>query len=93
MKLNTSAQAGSENKSDVLVTVSPAEELTVKLLAKPIIAKQFGAQIERAVRQAAADEGVDAARIEVRDDGGALDFAIRARVRCALRRAKGGAAS
>ena len=25
MKLNTSAQAGSENKSDVLVTVSPAE--------------------------------------------------------------------
>ena len=46
MKLNTSAQAGSENKSDVLVTVSPAEELTVKLLAKPIIAKQFGAQIE-----------------------------------------------
>ena len=75
MKLNTSAQAGSENKSDVLVTVSPAEELTVKLLAKPIIAKQFGA------------------RIEVRDGGGALDFAIRARVRCALRRAKGGAAS
>ena len=93
MKLNTSAQAGSENKSDVLVTVSPAEELTVKLLAKPIIAKQFGAQIERAVRQAAADEGVDAARIVVRDGGGALDLAIRARVRCALRRAKGGAAS
>ena len=41
----------------------------------------------------AIDEGVDAARIEVRDGGGALDFAIRARVRCALRRAKGGAAS
>lgn len=91
MKLSISAQAGSENKSDVLVSVSPAEDLSVKLTAKPIIVRQFGAQIERAVRQAAAKEGVDGALIEVKDGGGALDFAIRARVRCALRRAKEGA--
>lgn len=91
MKLTTTAQAGSENKSDVLVIVSPAEELTVQLQAKPIILRQFGAQIESVVRQAAADEGVDGACIQVKDGGGALDFAIRARVRCALHRAKGGA--
>lgn len=91
MKLTTTAQAGSENKSDVLVIVNPAEELTVQLQAKPIILRQFGAQIESVVRQAAADEGVDGACIQVKDGGGALDFAIRARVRCALHRAKGGA--
>ena len=91
MKLTTTAQAGSENKSDVLVTVTPAGELTVQLQAKPIILRQFGAQIESVVRQAAEEENVDGACISVKDGGGALDFAIRARVRCALRRAKGGA--
>lgn len=92
MKLTTTAQAGSENKSDVLVTVSPADELTVQLQAKAIILRQFGARIESVVRQTAQEEGVDGACIQVKDGGGALDFAIRARVRCALRRAKGGAA-
>lgn len=90
MRLTTGAQAGSENKGDVAVRVFPADKLAVRLLAKPIIVRQFGAQIERVVRQAAADEQVDAALIEVRDGGGALDFAVRARVRCALRRAKEG---
>ena len=91
MKLTTTAQAGSENKSDVLVTVTPADGLTVQLQAKPIITRQFGAQIEMVVRQTAEEEGVDGANIHVKDGGGALDFAIRARVRCALRCAKGGA--
>lgn len=88
MELKACAQAGSECKGDVLVEVAQADELTVKLIAKPIIVRQFGAQIEKIVRQAAAEEQVDAALIEVHDGGGALDFAIRARVRCALRRAK-----
>lgn len=88
MRITTSAQAGSENKSDVLVSVSPADTLTVHLQAKPIILRQFGGQIERVVRQTAEEEGVDAAHIEVKDGGGGLDFVIRARVRCALRRAK-----
>ena len=92
MKLDAGAQAGRVAKSDVLVTVAPAEMLIVELLAKPIIVRQFGAQIEQVVRQAAAEEGIDAAHIQVKDGGGALDFAIRARVRAALRRAKGGAA-
>lgn len=91
MKLTTTAQAGSENKSDVLVTVTPADELTVQLQAKPIIMRQFGAQIESVVRKVAEEEGVAGAEILVKDGGGALDFAIRARVRCALHRAKGGA--
>ena len=89
MKLQASAAAGSENKSDVLVTVAPADSLTVTLLAKPIILRQFGPQIDETVRQAAAQEGVEGAAIQVKDGGGALDFTIRARVRCALRRAKG----
>lgn len=91
MKLTTTAQSGSETKSDVLVTVSPADELTIQLEAKPIILRQFGQRIETVVRQVAKEEGVDGACVHVKDGGGALDFAIRARVRCALRRAKGGA--
>lgn len=89
MKLNQIAQAGTEAKSDALVTVTPAEELTVHLQAKPIILRQFGKQIEETVRQVAMEENVDGADISIKDGGGALDFAIRARVRCALRRAKG----
>ena len=90
MKLYASAAAGSENKSDVFVTVAPADTITVTLLAKPIILRQFGPQIEAVVREAAAQEEVEGAAIQVKDGGGALDFTIRARVRCALRRAKKG---
>lgn len=90
MHLSASAQAGSGNKSDVLVSVSPAQELNVVFQGKPIILKQFGAQIQQVIRQTAAEEDVDGANIEVKDGGGALDFVIRARVRAALRRAKGG---
>jgi citrate lyase acyl carrier protein len=89
MKLATTVQAGSEKRSDVLVIVSPADGLTVQLQAKPIILWQFGQRIESVVRQVAQEEDVDGACIQVKDGGGALDFAIRARVRCALRRAKG----
>lgn len=87
------ASAGSGNKSDALVTVAPADSLQISLTAKPIIMRQYGGLIDEAVRQAAEEEGVDAAVISVTDGGGALDYVIRARVRCALRRAKGGAAA
>lgn len=91
MKLLTEAQAGSEQKNDALVWVSPADEVTVRLQAKPIILRQFGAGIEAQVRQVAQEEGVTGADIRIQDGGGALDFVLRARVRCALRRAMGGA--
>lgn len=90
MKLLTEAQAGSDRKNDALVWVSPADEVTVLVQAKPIILRQFGAGIEAQVRQVAREEGVTGADIRIQD-GGALDFVLRARVRCALRRAMGGA--
>ena len=65
MKLSISAQAGSENKSDVLVSVSPAEDLSVKLTAKPIIVRQFGAQ---AVRRAVLVKEIAAQRVKTRID-------------------------
>lgn len=91
MRITTSAQAGSEQKNDVLVTVSPGDgdTLSVTLAAKPIILKQFGGQMEQVIRQVAAEEGISGGAIAVTDGGGALDFVIRARVRTALRRAKG----
>lgn len=84
--LNQSAQAGSLESGDALVRVRPVVDgsLTVRVESK--VSPRFSRAIERAVRETAAEHGVDAAYFEVIDRG-ALDFVLRARVTTALRRA------
>ena len=90
MEIYCRASAGTLESSDAYVEIEPGSG-AVDVQIQSVVADQFGTQIEAVVRQAAQEEGVDGACIQVKDGGGALDFAIRARVRCALRRAKGGA--
>ncbi|MDR3296240.1 MAG: citrate lyase acyl carrier protein [Clostridiales Family XIII bacterium] len=83
----TFAQAGSENKGDALVSVSPNPDggIQISIAAKAIIRQQFGEHIENLLHRAAAEKGIGSARIEVKDCG-ALDYVIRARLFCAMRR-------
>jgi citrate lyase acyl carrier protein len=90
MKIEHSAYAGSEKKGDTYVHVFPSDTIQIDIVAKPTIVKSFGKLLEEDILDALRKEDVTAARIELRDGGGALDFVVRARVRCALRRAREG---
>ena len=88
MRIKRSAQAGTMQSSDLMVTVEPADELIVEI--ESTVQKQFGHLIEAQVMRVIKRLGVEQGRIAVADRG-ALDYAIDARVEAALRRAGGGA--
>ena len=87
MNVGKKAMAGTMESNDVMVYVSPAPQ-GIEVRVKSIVAYQFGAQIERAAREAAQALGAEGALIEL-DDRGAVDCTIRSRVETALLRAKG----
>lgn len=84
MKLLKAAIAGTLESSDVMVTVEPAEELSVDLESN--VAKQFGVSIKATALDVAKKMEVSGAAIKLVDHG-ALDCTIRARMETALRRA------
>ena len=84
MKLIKQATAGTMESSDLMVTVKPAEELSVEIQSPVLI--QFGDSIRESVVEVAQSLGVSGAEISI-DDRGALDCTIRARVETALLRA------
>lgn len=83
MKISKEAIAGTLESSDLLVKVSPSEELEVVINSEVI--KQFGAQIKNVVNETLATLGVTNGLIII-DDKGALDCAIRARLQSAVLR-------
>lgn len=83
MKISKEAIAGTLESSDLLVKVSPSEELEVVINSEVI--KQFGAQIKKVVHETLSALGVTSGLIII-DDKGALDCAIRARVQSAVLR-------
>ncbi len=78
------ACAGTDEKSDVVVEVFPGTDGII-LEINSVVANQFGASIERSVREVAQSLGVTNATIKA-NDRGALDCVLRARVETALRR-------
>ena len=78
------ATAGTDEKSDVVVTVEPCEN-GLQLEIKSVVMNQFGASIEASVREVLANMGVKNAVITVADRG-ALDCVLRARVETAILR-------
>lgn len=83
----TAACAGTDEKSDVVVTVSPGADGIV-LELESVVMNQFGASIAASIREVAAQLGVANAHIKA-SDRGALDCVLRARVETALRRGMG----
>lgn len=85
MNITRPAVAGSLESSDAMVTLTPApDRLTVEI--ESVVLEQFGAEIDRAVREVLRDCGVDHAHILI-NDRGAVECVLKARVETAVRRA------
>ena len=86
MQILKKGQAGTMQSSDLMVTVEPAEGLTIEI--ESTVKKQFEHLIRARLEQVLAKLGVVSGRISV-SDRGALDYAIEARLETALQRAGG----
>ena len=78
------ATAGTDEKSDAIITVEPNENGLV-LEIKSVVINQFGPAIEASVREVLEDMGIKSAVVRVADRG-ALDCVLRARVETAVLR-------
>lgn len=84
-EIKKAACAGTEEKSDAFVEVSPCAEGMV-LEVQSVVINQFGEAIEASVRQVLSLLGVENVRVAI-NDRGALDCVLRARVETAVLRA------
>ena len=87
MEIIKPAAAGTLESSDAYVQVEPREEGLV-LEVESVVLAQFGGDIQRAVREVAAELNVQSALIRVMDRG-ALECVLKARVETALLRGRG----
>jgi citrate lyase subunit gamma (acyl carrier protein) len=85
MKIIKEALAGTLESSDLLVKVGPSPHEALDVVINSEVVRQFGAQIDKVVRETLGKLGVNAGLIVV-EDKGALDCAIRARVQTAVLR-------
>lgn len=86
MNLKTTASAGTTDKTDVLITVGPNGGQGVLIDIASTVKDLFGDSIRETIENVLREFEVTDALVQV-DDKGAYDFAIRARMRCALCRA------
>jgi citrate lyase subunit gamma (acyl carrier protein) len=81
------AKAGLDDRGDVIVSIAPAEENSgVQIDLESTLMTLFGDQIRSSVLEVVEGYGLKDLKLTIRDQG-ALDFAIRARVRTAIERA------
>ena len=81
------ATAGLDERGDVLIILSPAEEIGgVQIDVESTLKSLFGGQIRTSVLRVVEGYGLKDLKISVCDQG-ALDYAIRARVQTAVARA------
>lgn len=86
-KVTKTAQAGTLESSDVMITVAPGEAGSgVKLEIESIVMAQYGEEIERVLRAAVEEQGISDVYVKVADRG-ALDCTLKARLFTALTRA------
>lgn len=77
------ARAGSVESNDLLVIISPADDLSIDISSE--VSLQYGDDIKRVIEDTLKEFGVEKAQIKV-EDKGALDFTIKARVEAAILR-------
>jgi citrate lyase subunit gamma (acyl carrier protein) len=81
------AQAGLQDKGDVVVRLKPAAAQSgVHLNIESKVMSMFGDQIRASVLETIESYGLTDVHVSVQDQG-ALDYAIRARVQTAIERA------
>jgi citrate lyase subunit gamma (acyl carrier protein) len=88
MFINKPAKAGTMESNDIYVSIFPNEGQGIDLTLESSVIKQFGDQIESAIRDTLEKLNVKDAKITAMDRG-ALDCTIRARVETAVKRAGG----
>ena len=86
MELKKAAIAGTVESSDVMIAVQPNPGQGIDIQIQSDVMVMFGDAIEKTVRDVLAEFDVKDAKVSV-NDRGALDFAIRARMECAVTRA------
>ena len=85
MKIVREALAGTQESSDLMVKIAPADgELEIVINSE--VMKQFGEQIRQVVEETLRTMGVQQGLVIV-EDKGALDCVIRARLQSAVLRA------
>ena len=89
MNILKPAKAGTVESNDVYISIFPNEGKGVELTLESSVLRQFGDQIEAAIRETLEELDVKDAKITAMDRG-ALDCTIRARVETAVKRAGGG---
>jgi citrate lyase subunit gamma (acyl carrier protein) len=85
MEIIRTSVAGTLESSDIMISMEPAFR-GIEIELQSIVEKQFGRDIDRAIRETLADLRVEHARVKAVDKG-ALDCTIRARVKTAVYRA------
>ena len=86
MQILKKGQAGTMQSSDLMVTVEPADGLSIEI--ESTVKKQFEHLIRARLEETLSRHGVSSGRISI-SDRGALDYAIEARLEAALQRAGG----
>lgn len=85
MKITKSAAAGSMESNDAMILIEPGEG-EVEIAIESVVMRQFGKQIENAVKSVLDEYEIDDARVWVRDKG-AVECTLRARTETAILRA------
>lgn len=86
-KILTTAQAGTLESSDIMVTVAPvADGSGIIIELESIVMAQYGQVIRQTLAKVVADHGIHDVHIKAVDRG-ALDCTIKARTMAALGRA------
>ena len=87
MEITQTAIAGTMESSDVMITLEPGDG-KIEIYLTSTVEKQFGNQIRHVIAETLTQLGVSSAKMKVVDKG-ALNCAIRARVKAAVYRGAG----
>lgn len=90
MEASKTGIAGTMESSDIMVTLEPSGDGKIEIDLNSTVEKQFGREIRRVITGTLEELGVKGVKV-VAVDKGALDCAIRARVKAAAYRAAGSA--
>lgn len=86
-EIKKTATAGSVESNDILIMMSPGQgQIDIQL--ESIVEKQYGSAIKELILQTLEEEGISNVNLIAKDKG-ALDFAIRARVKTCIERGVG----
>lgn len=85
MKLKRMAQVGTLESNDIQIVIKPADKIQIKLESS--VKDQFGDAILKVIKETLKENKIEGAQVMATDNG-ALDYAIKARMETAIRRAK-----